>query len=202
MTESYLLRGLLVGLVFGVPAGAIGALAIQRALTYGFRAGFFTGLGSSAADVIYACVGIYGLQAVSDFLMNHQKGISLAGGTLLIGMGIFIFRKKGKTLVVPKAQSITCFGSAFAVAITNPATILSFLLAFTAFGIGKIPSLAQGVQLIFGILLGTGCWWGLLSGVAAKCRDKVTERIYKGINRLLGILLALFGSFTALRALL
>ena len=36
---NFLLKGLLVGLVFGVPAGAIGALTIQRALSHGFWAG-------------------------------------------------------------------------------------------------------------------------------------------------------------------
>ena len=51
MLESYLIRGLLIGLIFGVPAGAIGALTIQRALNSGFTAGLMTGLGSSAAEI-------------------------------------------------------------------------------------------------------------------------------------------------------
>ena len=36
MIAGYFLRGLLIGLVFGVPAGAIGALTIQRTLEKGF----------------------------------------------------------------------------------------------------------------------------------------------------------------------
>lgn len=36
MIAEYFLRGLLIGLEFGVPAGAIGALTIQRALDKGF----------------------------------------------------------------------------------------------------------------------------------------------------------------------
>ena len=55
MLENYLIRGLLIGLIFGVPAGAIGALTIQRTLNGGFSAGLTTGLGSSAADLLYAC---------------------------------------------------------------------------------------------------------------------------------------------------
>ena len=35
MIAEYFLRGLLIGLVFGVPAGAIGALTIQRVLDKG-----------------------------------------------------------------------------------------------------------------------------------------------------------------------
>ena len=36
MIAGYFLRGLLIGLVFGVPAGAIGALTIRRTLEKGF----------------------------------------------------------------------------------------------------------------------------------------------------------------------
>lgn len=50
MLELFL-KGLLIGIVFGVPAGAIGALTIQRTLEGGFLYGFLTGMGSSAADV-------------------------------------------------------------------------------------------------------------------------------------------------------
>ncbi|MDE7245253.1 MAG: LysE family translocator, partial [Oscillospiraceae bacterium] len=73
--ENFLLKGLLVGLVFGVPAGAIGALTIQRTLSHGFWAGLLTGLGSSAADVLYACVGVFGLTAISDALLRWQTPI-------------------------------------------------------------------------------------------------------------------------------
>ena len=45
MLGNYLIRGLMIGLIFGVPAGAIGALTIQRTLSNGFYAGLVTGLG-------------------------------------------------------------------------------------------------------------------------------------------------------------
>lgn len=48
---EYFWKGLLIGLIFGVPAGAIGALTIGRTLEKGFAAGFLTGMGSSAADM-------------------------------------------------------------------------------------------------------------------------------------------------------
>ena len=36
LVENYLIRGFLIGLIFGVPAGVIGALTIQRTLRGGF----------------------------------------------------------------------------------------------------------------------------------------------------------------------
>jgi len=157
---GYLIKGITVGLVFGVPAGAIGALTIQRSLSHGFWAGLLTGLGSSAADVLYACVGVFGLTVISDFLVRYETAIALTGGVLITGLGILIFRKKGihRTESTEQANLWACFTSSFAIAIANPATVLSFLAAFASFGIGAVRSPAQGAALVLGILLGTGCW--------------------------------------------
>lgn len=200
MPINDLLKGILVGLVFGVPAGAIGTLTIQRSLAHGFWAGLLTGLGSSAADVLYACVGVFGLTIVSDFLVRYETPIALIGGVLIAGLGLLIFRKKGTESVesAEQANLLACFGSSFAIAIANPATVLSFLVAFASFGIGAISSPVQGAALVLGILLGTGCWWGVLAGASAKFRSRITSRTYQMLNRLLGILMMLFGVSIAL----
>ncbi len=201
MLGNYLLKGVLIGIVFGVPAGAIGALTIQHALAHGFRAGFVTGLGSSAADLLYACVGVFGLTAVSDLLLRYQTVISLIGGVLIAALGVLIFRKENKPPVsdAGAAPLPVYFGTAFAAAITNPATVFTFFVAFAAFGIGKLTP-TQSVQLILGILLGTCFWWGLLSALTAKLRDRVTDKIYRRLNRVLGSLMMLFSVVMMVRA--
>lgn len=67
---EYLLRGIMIGLIFGLPVGAIGALTVQRTWSLGVKAGLLTGLGSSVADCSYACVGTFGLTFISDFLLH------------------------------------------------------------------------------------------------------------------------------------
>lgn len=57
---EYLLKGILIGLLFGLPVGAVGALTVQRTWRLGVKAGLLTGLGSSVADCFYACVGALG----------------------------------------------------------------------------------------------------------------------------------------------
>ncbi len=198
---NFLIKGLLVGLVFGVPAGAVGVLTIQRALSHGFWAGFLTGLGSSAADVLYVCAGVFGLTVISDFLLKWQTPISLAGGALIVIMGVMVFRGRTKTRGEAQDQASlpACFASAFAIAITNPATILSFLVAFASLGIGQVSTVAQGGRVVAGILLGTGCWWGLLAGIASRFRERMSEKLYRNLNRILGVLLILFGLVMAVR---
>ncbi|MDD3920144.1 MAG: LysE family transporter [Eubacteriales bacterium] len=203
--ENYLIKGLLIGLVFGVPAGSIGALTIERTLAGGFRAGLFTGAGSSVADVLYACVGVFGLTVISDFLLSHQKLIGLVGGMLIILLGVLIFRKKGGKPTLRRDAGIRsyalCFSSAFAVAITNPATILSFFLAFASFGVAEKLSPPDGTLLIIGILTGTLCWWAGLAGIVSAFRAKVTDAIYQRLNWILGCLMAVFGVIVLIRAL-
>ena len=195
MIAGYFLRGLLIGLIFGVPAGAIGALTIQRTLEKGFFAGLVTGAGSSAADLIYSCAGVFGITIISDFLTAHQAIIRVIGGILILILGLAILRKKE----LPHAQqdnkgtAAFYFFSSFTAAILNPATILSFMIAFTAFGISGDLNVYQGIALIIGILTGTLCWWSTLSGVVAHFRKKVTNNIYKWLNRILGCLMTLFG---------
>ena len=52
MLLEYLIKGTLIGIIFGIPAGAIGALTIQRTLEHGYFSGLMTGLGSSVADTM------------------------------------------------------------------------------------------------------------------------------------------------------
>lgn len=204
MMENYLLKGLLVGLVFGVPAGAIGALTIQRSLSQGFLAGLFTGLGSSAADVLYACVGVFGVTIISDFLLAHQTPIGLVGGLLIASLGMIIFRKERRAAERAEQEtSLTVlFGSSFLIAIANPSTILSFFVAFATFGISAQSAPDQGLRLIVGILLGTGAWWCVLSGITSMFRDRITDRIYEILNRILGGLMILFGLAMIIRPFL
>ena len=189
------LRGILIGLIFGVPAGAIGVLTIQRTLDRGFTAGLLTGLGSSAADLLYSCVGVFGITLISDFLTAHQSVIRIIGGVLISGYGALNLRKKER----PPANAhtggapIKCFVSSFVIAILNPATILSFMVAFAAFGITGKLALVEGVSLTLGVLIGTVLWWLTLSAVTVHFREKVTDRLYKRLRLLLGGLMILFG---------
>ena len=203
MIAGFFLRGLLIGLVFGVPAGAIGALTIQRTLERGFLAGLVTGTGSSAADLIYSCVGVFGITIISDFLSAHQAVIRVFGGILIVILGIIILQKKELSISQQdtKGTSVFYFFSAFTAAILNPATILSFMIAFTAFGISGDLNVYQGIALIIGILTGTLCWWSALSGVVAHFRVKVTNNIYKWLNRILGCLMTIFGVVMIFQAL-
>lgn len=199
---DFLLGGLLIGILFGLPAGAVGALTIQRTLNYGIKAGLATGLGSSAADCLYACIGAFGLTLISDFLLRHQTAINILGGSLILAMGIRMILKKNTDSIsgIPALSGIKMFLSSFAVGITNPAAILTFLFAFSYFGISGQLTLSQGIQLVCGVFIGTYLWWGILS-VAANVLKKKTSSFGK-LNRVFGVILTLFGTAIFARTIL
>lgn len=196
MQVEFLLKGSIIGLLFGIPIGAVGSMTVQRTLNYGIKAGLLTGLGSSVADCLYACIGAFGLNFISDFLINYQTPINLFGGSLLLIMGIgFLCKKKEITLVeLEIINNVKTFLSSFVIGITNPTAILTFLFAFSYFGISSKTKLFESIQLVCGVFIGTYLWWSILSIVTNTLREKVSNLDYSKINRVFGIILALFGA--------
>ena len=160
-------------------------------LTQGPAAGFFTGIGSSVADVFYACVGIFGLTFISDFLLRHRSVVCGAGCLMVIGMGFRGFWTAG-TEAAPQS-------AAFTIAITNPATILSFMVVFSMFGIEGMESPGAKLQLIGGIFGGTCFWWAAIALMVSRFRSRITTGFYGKLNRIFGALMVLMGAFIGIR---
>lgn len=192
---DYLLGGILIGLLFGLPVGAVGTMTIQRTWNGGIRAGLFTGLGSSVADCFYACVGVFGLTLISDFLLKYQVVIHILGGSFVLFMGIGLLLKKEDTIPTESKtiHPIQMFFSSFIVGITNPAAIVTFLFAFSYFGISPNAGLFRKILLVIGVLIGTYIWWGALSTLTNTIRKKTKNFDFRYLNRIFGTILCLFG---------
>ncbi|MDO5520853.1 MAG: LysE family transporter [bacterium] len=193
---EYLIKGIVIGIVFGIPVGAIGALTVRRTITYGVRAGLASGLGSSVSDVMYACLCVFGLHIVSDYMLSYQNVISGIGGVFVILMGIGIMRKTSLSIeeTVKTSQMVSFFLSSFFIATTNPATILTFILAFSIFEIKEITTILEGMEVVSGIFIGTFLWWIVMTSVLHAFHKKITERLFVKINYVLGSVVTLFGA--------
>ncbi len=191
----FLIRGILIGLVFGIPVGAVGALTVQRTLESGIKAGLFTGMGSSVADCIYASIGAFGLTVLSDFLLKIQNVIHCVGGCLILGMGILFLIKKPvyQEMKTESSSLLAMFLSSFAIGITNPAAILTFLLAFSWFGIAGETGVKESILLVAGVFIGTYFWWGILTFGTDMLRRKAKIWNSKRLNNLFGTILTVIG---------
>lgn len=199
-----MLKGLLIGLVFGVPIGAVGALTVRRAIGYGFLAGLISGLGCSAADLLYSCISVFSLTFISDFLLKYQCPISIIGGAMVIVMGISAVKNPAavKTEAADGGRLAAMFASSFGIAITNPATIATFITAFSIFNVGGMETPVQGISLICGILAGTLIWWLIISAVFGTLRRRITDKQIEMINRVLGAAVICFGIAVIARAVM
>ena len=191
---EYLLRGILIGLLFGLPFGAVGALTVQRTWSSGVKAGLLTGFGSSVADCAYACIGAFGLTLISDFLLRFQGIITALGGVLILAMGLKTMLCPQKEL--PQEETLEggkLFLTSFAIGITNPAAILTFLFAFSYFGISEIAGWINGILLVAGVFLGTYFWWGALSTFTQFVKRRAAKFQLHTMNRIFGGILCAFG---------
>ena len=199
---SLLLKGILIGLLFGVPVGAVGAMTVQRTWEHGIKAGLITGMGSSVADCIYAGIGAFGLTMVSDFLLEYQTVIHLVGGVIVLYLGIrLVFRNGEEVEVLAVSGRWRMFLTSFAVGITNPAAILTFLFAFSWFGIAGEGMKGNSWMVVLGVFLGTYFWWGGLTAAVSLAREKKGKNNFQRVNRIFGVVLSLFGVLVFTRAL-
>ncbi|GFH90662.1 hypothetical protein IMSAGC002_01910 [Lachnospiraceae bacterium] len=202
--ENYLIRGILIGLLFGIPVGAVGALAVQRTFTQGFKAGLLTGFGSSVADCLYAYIGAFGLTLVSDLLLEYQTIINIIGSIFILFMGVrlLIHKKEAGAPYIQSAGGIKMFLSSFVIGITNPAAILTFLFAFSFFGITGQIEWFDSTGLVVGVLIGTYIWWGLLAAIVSCIKKKTNGCSLPYMNRIFGTILSLFGITILVRTFL
>lgn len=204
MVVEYLLKGICIGFIFSVPVGVIGALTIRRTITHGTFAGLASGMGCSTADLLYACISVFGLTLFSDFMLKCQSIICLIGGVLVILMGVKIILKKqavGVKETAKKPEIISFFASSFVIAIVNPSTIITFVLAFSIFNISDITYTTQGFALVLGIFLGTFIWWGIIISIVSLFKDRITDNVFSRLNFIIGGFIIVFGATTTICAL-
>lgn len=191
---STFLQALWIGLAIAAPVGPIGLLVIQRTLDHGRTVGLATGLGAAAADACYGAIGAFGVAVVMNTLQAARVPLAIAGGALLLWLAWRSWRAvpAERAAEVAAAPSLgASFAATFALTLSNPATILSFIAIFGAMGARQAGPMSP-VPMVLGVLLGSALWWLLLSAVVARLRQHLDARARRWVGRLSALLLAAF----------
>jgi threonine/homoserine/homoserine lactone efflux protein len=196
MEFIYLLRGLAIGFSLAAPVGPIGVLCIRRTLAYGSKRGLVVGASAASADMMYGIVAAFGVTLISDFIFIHQNIIRIAGGILLLFLGYHSYRSHPATDTESNNANghTRAFISTFLLTLTNPMTLFAFAAVFAAIGLEKIVgdySLAS--FLVIGVLLGSFCWFSLLTTLVHFFREKISTNGIALVNKIAGSLLIIFG---------
>ena len=88
--SSLLLRGFALGFAIAATPGPIFFLCLRRTLLRGRLYGFVSGLGVATADGLYATIAAFGFAVVISIAANGRRPLALAGGAVLIGLGLRI----------------------------------------------------------------------------------------------------------------
>jgi threonine/homoserine/homoserine lactone efflux protein len=183
-------KAALIGVLIAAPVGPIGLLTMQRTLQRGLAAGLATGLGAAAADAVYGAVGAYGVKGVIDLLSGARVPLAMGGGALLLWMAWRTWHAPVGHEAARAADAADLpglFAGTFALTLSNPATIVSFMAVFGTLGGGP-----GALWMVLGILCGSAAWWLLLTGVIAHQRQRFTDAWRVRINRASAMLLAGF----------
>lgn len=116
-------------------------------------------------------------------------------------MGIYALTNKLDKTNIKVSGGIKIFSSSFAMGITNPAAVLTFIFAYSYFGISDIRSGFNGLCLVLGVFIGTLIWWVLLSGITCFVKRKSGLNNIMFMNKIFGSILILFGIVILIRVL-
>lgn len=207
MDMIFFFKALAIGFAIAAPVGPIGALCIQRTLKRGLPAGLAVGLGAALADGTYGAVAAFGLVSVMDFFVAWQDVLKIGGGMFLILLGIKAILIHADTGPAPKRPALPFLApggrlglagevvTTYALTLTNPMTILSFIAIFAGLGLMHAGGeTAMSVGLAVGVFVGSALWWVLLSGLVTAIRGRIPDTALPWINRFAGALLIGFGA--------
>lgn len=199
MTNLYL-SGLMIGFIMAIPVGPVGLLVIRRALTSGISYGLIAGIGSTAADTLFAAIAIIGIGPVIESVQEYRNYLQLVGGSVVLAFGIYTFLQRSiKSPGEVDERYISGFATCFFLTISNPLLILGFIATFTGFKvIEQITSLMDQNILIFGVFTGSALWFLTLSITSGLFRNAIKTGHLEWINRITGLLLFLFGLYIIL----
>ncbi len=205
-TFWWLLRGIAIGLAVAIPVGPIALLCMRRTLEQGFLVGFATGLGAAVADLFYSAIAAFGIAAIETILLDYRTELSFIGGIFLLALAARTACRRATVVREINASTrgiLTAFVSGFFLTATNPLTVLGFVAIFAGFGVGQgLTDTDRAVSLVIGVVVGSVLWWLTLTTVVARVRHLFSARTLNGLNLAAAVLLAAFGTYELISAIM
>lgn len=197
MFFKFWLEGILIGLLATAPLGPIGIMVIQRTLNHGRKRGFFSGLGATLSDTLYASFTGFGMALIIGFIREHELLVKVAGSAILVVLGVIIFLSHPERQTMKKAKRnlppLAYLASSFAVAVSNPYVVFLHVAIFSGFGIVlSIDKPYEAVFVLSGFITGGVAWWFTLTGVINRFRERFSVKLLLWFNRIAGTVIVLF----------
>jgi threonine/homoserine/homoserine lactone efflux protein len=204
--SSVVLRGFALGFAIAASPGPIFFLCLRRTLLRGRLIGLASGLGVATADGFYAALAAFGVGAVTSVLVGERRWLALAGGIALVVLGLRTVVDRPAPAEAAPSTDRSGLGWAYlstlGLTITNPATILSFAALVATLGIGLSGGYLRPSLLVLGVFVGSATWWGVLAGLVAGLRTRVTPKLVRGVSTLSGLAIVALGVLAILSTII
>ena len=186
---------------------------IQTSLTSGFKAGLRFAIGISLSDILVVSLVSFGVATLLEN-GNSKMIISIVGGVIMIVFGVFTFLQKvpqkGKQ-VAPSTTGMSYLkfvGKGFLFNIANPGVWIYWVMpvgvAATMGGvnIGGIALTPRQSSMVFlvALLLAVLSCDILKCAIAYKLKTVLQPKVIHAINKVVGVILIIFGIYLAVTA--
>jgi len=202
MDAAAWVSGLGLGVALAAPVGPVNLLCVRRTALEGWRAGFATGAGAAAADVLLGALVLGGVSAGSAALLAHAPALRSVGGVGLVLFGLALAlapgvrpRRSAEAPPSKRARALAgAFASSFALTIANPLPLVGLATALALTGGEAAPEAT--LWRVAGLACGSLAWWLVLTSAVAWLRARTgtpaPERLAL-VNRAVGAVLVVLG---------
>jgi len=195
------LRGIMLGLVAGIPVGPVGAVIVDVALRHCFVRALAIGLGGAFVDFAYSQIALFGVAAVFDRHPVISDLLMIAGGVFLVIFGFVTSRMEPRKLDPdrphPSVDNGTLLKSVFKgvwLSVMNPALFFSWLL-LAGTSLADMTH-AQGLLAGAGIFLAAFGWFAGVAWLGLHGRAYLKSHVL-WVSRIVGGLLVAYGFYLA-----
>jgi threonine/homoserine/homoserine lactone efflux protein len=200
-----LVSGILLGLTISLMIGPSFFSLLQTSINKGFKVGMFMALGIFLSDFTLVALSYFGVSQIIT-MPKYQMAFGFIGGAILIGYGIYTFRKKNNFTEVNDKDSeqpkiklhsviLTYLIKGYFLNLANPFLLIFWMgimgYAGTSYGDSLLDTalfFAGTLTTIFAVDL-TKCF------IANKIKQYLKPVIIMFINHVLGIVLIGFGIY-------
>src|SRR5205823_11802802 len=135
--------------------------------------------GSILGDAAFASAIAFGVESVGDLIVRYGLMLQIAGGILLLVMGIGTFRNHiaDKSLKIdspPRNPLWRRAASTFMLTVTNPATFMGMVALFG--GMASMTHLASSRErpwlAVVGVMAGAFAWWVVVATLVTHLSQK------------------------------
>lgn len=191
------LKAFAIGICASAPLGPAAILVLQKSLSYGHRAGFYTGLGATTIDTTYATLSIFALAWTQDFINTYEYTIYLIGGPIVALLGASMafkdpFRKL-KSGNPSRGASIKDYAEAVLTALSNPGAAFVMFALFAFFNVNAGRSGFSVLPIILGVAAGSMAYWFTFSYIFSKIRNVIKMSALVWLSRIAGIIVMIIG---------